>query len=308
MALTADYLLTQVKSRCQLPAANGKLTDAEILSLADEELLTTCLPVLRRAREEYGVKETDVTIVSGTKDYRVPARAQSGTLRDVVLLDSNSNAYDMVRVPLEQVDEFSTSSLNNWPGGAAFALMGSTIRIVPTPTQSGWTMRLRYYHRPSLLTESDSARVTILSFVGASTTYAADTQNNHSTNDVIDFVQASGQLDTLATDYTFTDLGGGSFQVDANVPDAAIGDYVVDAGYTPVVPLPQEMHPVLLRATCSAVLEAIGDREGFRLMEAKTQQAIESVETLVNDRTEGSPVRIVNWNSPMRYGRGRGWG
>ena len=54
MAYTADYLVTAVRRRAKRPSASadGKVSDEDILSLANGEMSTVVVPFVLRAMEE----------------------------------------------------------------------------------------------------------------------------------------------------------------------------------------------------------------------------------------------------------------
>ena len=308
MVWTADDIVSSVKRRAQLPAANGKLSDADILAIADEEVQTTIAQIERRAKEEFNVKSVDTTTVAGQSKYRIPTRAQGAVLRDVLVIDASDNVLDVPQIPLEHADFYEDGADYWWPNSVACAVEGDNLILIPAPTVGQvFTLRFRYYRRPSRLVLTSDAAVDKIGTVISSTTFRSATYptNNHSTNDVVDLVQAIPNFDSLVDDATITINGNDEIVFPAAVSEAVVGDYVCDAGTTPIPQIIAELHPLLVRATLVSVLEAIGDRAALPPAQAKMQEMMDNAVYLINDRVEGAAKRIVNRNSPLRHRR---WG
>jgi hypothetical protein len=78
------------------------------------------------------------------------------------------------------------------------------------------------------------------------------------------------------------------------------GDYVTLAGETIIPQIPDELHSMLAQRVACRCLEALGDREGLAAANAKLVEMETKTATLINDRVEGSPQKVVNHNSPLR--------
>jgi hypothetical protein len=308
VAWTADDLLNSVKRRAQLPSANGKLSDADILEIADEEIQTTIAEVVREAREELWVKWTDLSITDGQRDYRIPQRAQGANLREVKLVDSSNNFYDLPRIDLERIDYYRDGSDHWWPNGAACAVVGDFIRIAPDPSSflATYTIRLYYYRRPSKLVQTTDDQVSEITVVNSSTSFKLDDVSGLNSGQDVDFVQDHPNFDSLGDDIQITNISGSDIDVGtAPHSDVAAGDYVCDPGLAPVPQIPAELHPLLRRATLVSVLEAIGSSGSFiRVAQEKLGEMKRSATRMIQNRIEGAPPPILNWNSPLRDGLG----
>lgn len=324
-AWTTDDLLSAVKRKCQLTsAANGKLSDQEILDIANEEMQTGVASLIRRARESIWSYHEDITIVDGTSDYHVPPQAMGGALKEVKIVDSSGNAFDVPRVDESEIDHYTVNPDPWWPNGVAFALSGDFLVLLPTPNAvfAGDTLRLRYTLRPSTLiltTSSDTTSViTSVSEVSTQRRLNVASTNNIVASVETDVIAIDGSL--LLVDELPYDISVDSYvtylSTSQHVADQtpasiyrAVGGYVALAGLTPVPQVPQELRWLLVRLTAVSVLEEIGDRPGAALAQAKLQERVEQVEDLINDRVENAAPKIINRHSPLRTGRQwrRGW-
>lgn len=293
MAWTADDLVTAVRLSCRLP--DTALTAAEILSLADQATDSVVVPLVRSAQGDYYVTYADVSIVAGTTYYRLPARAQGNTLRDVTVIDTTG-----AEVPAEYRDLKQA-----WPGVAVastssylYVIEGDRIALLPTPTSSGGSIRLRYSRRPSRLIPTASAYV--VSAVTSPTIVSVTGTGPASPYDAVSKGPPGGSrgddLPGAVVTGTLT-LSSGHFD-----SDIAVGDYVASAGYTPVPQMPAEAQALLISATCVRVLKALGDQQGLASAMAELADVRQEVASLLVPRVEGEPQPWVNWNSPMRWG------
>lgn len=305
MAWTSDDLVADIRLRAQLPdaASDGAFTDANLLSFADDEISTRIVPVLRDAREDYWIAQEDTACDGSTVDFPTPTRAQSNTLRDVLLVGSGGNEQSIPRVPSTQMWRYGTS------GALRFAMLGDVVRLVGETPSSDYTLRLRYYRRPSKLVESTAcAQVTSVTASDVEATAAIFT-----TNDLVDLVEAVPPFRATGDSFTATVSGtthsfvdSDAVAVDPSTLGVAVGDWVCPEGQTCVVPLPTELFPLLSRLTVTAVLEAKGDRQGANSSWIVAERLLAELKGVVQPRVDGEAKRVINRNSPLRYRRNRG--
>lgn len=327
MAWTSDDLAAQVRLRAQLPdaASDGAFTDADLLAFADDEVSTRLVPALRDARENYNVATLDYSCDGATVDFALPARSQSGSLRDVLLVGSSGSEGSIPQVQATQM----------WRHGSAgplrFCVLGDVVRLLGETPSSDYTLRLRYYRRPSKLVDIDSC--------GHVTSITADTPTTGRTEfsclDVptafstaatkYDYVQEVPSFaawgDSVALDNVTTGAAGafdvlsasldGTSSVELYKSSVADG-YATQKGYwcpeglTCVSPVPSEWFPLLVRLTVTSVLEAKGDRQGANSSWIVAERLLAELKGVIQPRVDGEAKRVINRNSPLRYRRNRG--
>lgn len=302
-AITADQLLARIKARAQIPSTEGRLTDAEILALADDALL------LSLGREVYDADDgrwiraaPDVSVASGTSEYRIPSRAWSGGLDAVLLVDAQGN-----EIPLGYVDR---SEIWQWESGGVwgaprFTILGDKIRLLPTPTDSAYSLRVRYVRRPSRLVEvADCAKAMVV----ATDSVTATVPSAWAASEAVDVVQATHHADALGDDISATISGT---TITLTVPDGmAVGDYVCRAGESCVVQAPGTAIPYLADLVARDVCVALGDNEGADRSAALAESRRRDLEQAIAERSRTRP-KVINRNSPLRAGPQRGrwpWG
>lgn len=304
MAWRSDDLVTAARLRCRIPDGDSAVSDAEIRSLADEELSTTILPHVRRARAEFYVASTDVTVDGSTDTFRIPSRAQSGGLRDVVLVAADGTGRSIPRVPLEERDEFRTGGSSAWPNGIAFAVQGDKVVLLPADAGASlsFTLRLYYYRRPNrLIAAADAGLITA---INSAVYTCGGGVGEVDDGDSVDLIEASPGFDWLAADVTAA-VATNDITLPAAVSGAAVGDYIAEAGTSPVVQLPEALHPVLVNAVAMRVYELLGSGESAKLLQAKLERTLDNVASLINPRIEGEEIAIISHWSPLRAGRCR---
>lgn len=305
MAWTSDDLVSAVRRRAQLPdsSADGALSDADILSLADEEISTLCLPVLHSAREDYHVKFSTTSVSSSTSRYRIPSRAVANGLRELTLLDG-TDEINLTQVPLENKDGYTSGGLyvSSLTRSPSYVIEGDEVVLVPSDHGLSGSLKFYYYFRPGTLVLTSSSQV--MSITGVSgAVYSGSAPAGWSTSTSLDAVQAVPGFDLLLEATTPSSVSAStSVTFSSAVTDLATGDYICEEGVTPIIQLPPEMHPLLYSAVLVRVFEALGDYEAAQASVRARETQTERVLKLLEPRNIGERMNVVNWYSPLRGG------
>lgn len=310
MAYTSDDLVSAVRVRCQLPSAtnDGKFTDANILELAYEELLTNVLPEIRKARGNYYVKSADYAVTSGVASYAIPSRAQGASLRDVTFINSDGTGFSLPELPLEDIDYYKTSGSTWWSTAFCYCIENNSVLLRPEPTQDG-TLRLRYYQRPGrLVGAAEAMQITSITPFGAVTVLAGDVPASWGVTNTFDVIAASPTFDSLSEQLTptgvTTGVGGNIIFTAAELNSGIqVGDWVALETESPVIQLTVELQPVLTSATCVRVLEALGDGPATQIAESLFQRQMRQAVAHIQPRNDGEQPRIINRRGPLRFSR-----
>lgn len=305
VALTSDDLLARIKARAQVPAADGRLSDAEIFAICDDIIRDDIGLAAYEADEGRHVyTQADATISSGVSDYRIPTRAWAGGVQQVSLVDSNGNSVPLPRVDHGDVDEWNRGGIWESP---RWTLVGAAIRLLPTPTDSSYSLRVRYIRRPNRLVAVSSCGLinsptsTTLTISGLTDTWGA--------LQVIDVIRGTNHADSLGdgiamgwSDPTLTYVAGtldtsGAYAV-------ASGDYACQHGTTCVPQVPDVAMRYLTIKAAAEVCDVFGDAEGFARCMAQAQQARGQLDAAIAERSR-TRMKIIPRNSPLRPGYGR---
>ena len=281
--MNADELLVSVKRATALPASQIRLSDADLLALADEEIQTKFLPMLTELRNEYLVVSESFALTAGQTDFPIPYRAIGRTLRDVTLERPGLQPDTLPYVQPEDARQGNT---------VGFFLRGD--KVVLTQAQTSGTLVLYYEIRPSrLVLTSECARVASFSMVSA---VVQSVPSTIVTGTFVDCLEAKSGHTLLGKDIAVSNVSGTTLIL--AVPSAlAVGDYIAPAETSPVIMLPQEMHQVLAQSVAVRVLEAIGDFEALASHQARLMEKMTAVRSLLTPRVRGAAHVVINQNT-----------
>lgn len=305
-ALTADGLLTRVKARAQVPSTEGRVTDADILAMVDDLLVTELGLAVYDADDGRHIHTApDVSLVASTAEYRLPARAWAGGVDQVLLVDGNGDTCPLDYVDRHEVPRWSGSS---WTGtlaepAARFTLIGDVIRLLPTPgsSVSGWSLRVRYVRRPNaLVLVAACASISSLSASALTATYPAAAAWTS-----IDVIEGTHHGASLEDDVTVSLSGGstitrssGSFATSGAYTVSA-GDYACEAGTTCVLQCPDVAVAFVVERTAGELCDVLGDSAGAQTRLALAEQKRRQMEGALAERSATRP-RVIPYNSPLR--------
>lgn len=316
--MLASEFLTQVRNLGMLPSASTQaLDDVSILRHADMEVQTRLLPMLRRLNEEYLVASVDITAVNGRVE--LPLRAAGAAVRHVQLVTTGGGLRPLPRLMPEQTYGYPTATTH--AQGYYFDGGG----LVLQPDGASGTVRLRYYMRPGAI----RTLVTLpTSYVGADpggliASVTADTPTIGRTTFVIsqftsgvpagsvDFVSQGPAHDATNVSVAITGVSATQFHVATSDLTRAVrvGDYAYPAGYTPVVPVPEELSGVLVGLTVARALMACGYQSEAAQQLGDAEKSMLDVEQLLRPRSEGNPKVLTGGilAGLGAFGNWRGW-
>ena len=300
MAWTTDDLVTDVRERGRFPDGSAVASDTSILGIAYQELLARIEPALRRARGNYRVRTVDQALVAGQSEYRIPSWAQGATARDVVLVDANGNEIPCPWMPLEDRGRYTSRTSPWWPHGVGHAISGDHVVVLPTPVSTGSSLRIRAYRRPGRFVPVSEAA--LIDDVSAAPVYSVTAAGEVDDGDLVDVIQAAPNFDWLAVSVA-AGVAGTDVTLPAAVDGVAVGDYIVEAGKSPVVQLPDAFHPALTMATVAAVQQAVGNVPASDAAGRTRDEFLVSAIRQVTPRNEGAS-RIVKPRYSL-FGGGR---
>ena len=325
MAETFDTeeLLEGIRGEGRIPEDDPDATDANLLAAADHQLKTRFVPMLRKARTEWYVTHEDQALVAGQAEYRIPARAATSSVRTVLWYDSSGNRF--VCNPRTLSDQHAAARISGRPG--AYTIQDDRIILLPKPNRAMGTLRVYYERRPSTLILPEGAFALPESEAGLAyditTTegymYLTTGATNPATvgmeiGGLVDVVKAKPPFSACFTDAEITDIIGplfGIYLVQVEYDSTAmqlpsVGDYLCNAGETPIPQLPPELHPLLALATAAQYLKPIDPAAAQELMLDYNERA-RDLSHILAPRQQGQQIKIRG-ASGMRRGSVRGGG
>lgn len=273
---TAQALIDDVRSLGSLASATG-LDDASILAHADKEIAARFIPLLRRASEEFLVRTAEVQAVNGR--VRLPSRAVLGGVRHVQI-SLGGNAWRSL--PQLKLEDAGSST-----AGTATGFYFDGAGLVLLPLGASGLVRVSYFARPGKLTTTAS-RYSVVTGVGAQTSTSVTlVLSGGLVASTVDVVANSSDHSQICIDGA---LSGGT--ITGSIQGQVLaGDYVCEADYSYLVPLPEELYPSLVNRTASRILLSLGYLEESNAHAQLAEIGLSEILAAVAPRSIGNPKR-----------------
>lgn len=307
---TADLLLN-VSARVGRPAADGLLSDAELLDRIDEEMRSELTALLVSLRSEYLLRSTTIATVVGTASYRIPDRAAGMTVREVLITDGTYE-WNATQVAVEDAYAYTGTRLSAGPAPYSFTLRDGYITLLPTPTATTYSIVIKYVGRLSRLIEttagaaiSSAVSTTKLSLVTSPTPPSTVT----TVGALIDVIRGDGCFEPMYSDEAVSAWSTPELTIAPAITVAEIStsttqnarvDYVCPAGQTVYPQVPESLWPCLVSLGCRVYCEAIGDRAGMSAANAVYEKHLANAHSIMQPRVAGEMVKPVGRSSPLR--------
>lgn len=315
---TTTEIVSRIRRTAQLAVQNKKLTDAQILEIADEAIQSTLWPMLRSSAEEYAMSETYLTITPGASapypdSVRLPSRASSSTIHLVSLSQPGWVGDHIVpRFDVAAQIAYGNGVMNNqiagaYPGG--WVMFGDRIRVMPALTQTT-ILRVVYERRPSRLTAVANCAA-IESWDSGTGEFVTDGVPDAFTVDMsVDIVRHAQQAtDPIVDDASVTAISDPNVTLDfgdtttgATTVYATLspGDFICEAGFTCVFPLPDVWWPVAIaRASADALIQC-GYSSEAAVQESAFARGLEAAQLHSANRVRRQPQKMFDRGSTLR--------
>jgi hypothetical protein len=309
VAVTTDALLTRIKARAQVPATEGRLSDAEILTLVDDLIVSSV------GREAYDADDgrwiktaADVALTASLATYRLPTRALGGGIDEVILVDSAGNLAQLDYVDRADIWEYGTST--GVP--VAYALLGDVLQLLPAPSSSSYSVRVRYVRRPSQLVLVAACGGVNATPSGAAVLVADSPASWASDSFEVDVIEATHHGEALEDEVTGSFNAGPTTFTRTSGTWATTGAYAVlgpdsqryraymcESGESCIVQVPDIAIPYIADLAARDVCVALGDMEGADRSASIAEQRRREMSAVISERSRTRP-KIVPRNSPLR--------
>lgn len=282
---TTDDLIEAIKDRAHVPDSQSTYTDARMLSIASDELMTYIVPFVLSTHEDYYTTSKDYAI-SGTS-YTLPSRAIGGKLKDIVTVSATDLETGVPRFDRSQQEYIS---------GLYCYFQGNKVFLSYVP-MAQTTLRLYYHCRPSRLVEVTSCgRVTA---VGTTTIDLDLVPSTFTTAAAYDVVSGDQPHPLQASDLTVTNVSGTTITF-STLPTVAVGDYFCLAGEAPVVQTPYELVTLLAQRVACKIMEAEGDMNGLAASTKELDRMERAAFKLLEPRVDSQTLKVFNRGSDIR--------
>ena len=297
---TVDQLVTKLQDRYIIPSATGLFTPTNIISILDDELRSSIIPIITSVREEFWVSTQDQQ-VNGSASYTIPQRAAGAVLRDVVFVDTQGNEIDLQQLSPAHIK--ATFPFGYQLPLYTFGYYWKNDQIVPYPQQTqnatGYTLRMKPIRRPNDLTSiSNCGQITGITGNVISLSNVDPTWTNSTTFDII---QNFPQFTSISDGATITAVTGSSITLTTVPSGIAVGMWVCPAQTSCIPQIPYEGFTLLIECAICVMCAAQGDSQGFGIHEKIRDKERQDFIDLITPRAQLGTKKIVNRNNPMSF-------
>jgi hypothetical protein len=301
MAKTGNQLISDVQLTITMPNNQVLITDDRLLDFANDEMMSTVVPMIVSLNQEYFVRlDESQTTQNGVAEYDIPYRAIGRILRDLRIKDQNDNSWNCTQIYLEDANtlEYSSQSF-------AYYFKGDVFRAVPIPRDNSFTWQKYYLLRPnSIIKTGDAGFITNISGNIVTVSVVPET---FAAGVYVDFIKGRQGNSTITMDQLITNVAGNQITI-TDVPSTlAIGDWVSVAETSPVMQLPDECFSYLSDLTALRCLSSISDYEGAAKISDTLPAKRRAIEQLLAPRNQGEAIKIINRRGLLRGNRNSLW-
>lgn len=310
-AYTSDDLLTRVKARAQVPGADDRLSDSDILAIADDAIRSTVGRIVWNADDGHLVRTQALqAIAADVSDYRIPDRAMSSAVYDVLYVNAAGDEWSLPYLDSAEAWRLRNDAIDVSEGAGRYryTIEGDVVRLLPTPTQAQGSLRIKYRRRASrLVTVAECAPLTA---AGAST-LTGTIPSAWSSPITLDVVRGGPSGDSIEDDVACT-FSGSTITRSSGTWDTSgayapgSGDYACQAGETCVLPVPEEAVPFLTVLVALEVLIVLGDGAAIAAMQQLVAGRRRELVSLLEERSR-EDVAIIPRHSHLRSHRRSAW-
>ncbi len=302
---TTTELLASIRRKGHIPPSQTPFQDADLLALADDEILTAIMRQTKSVRENFYVAPFDSDLNSQGL-YDVNSRAVGAGMIDLWLVNG-TQVQQIGRTELNEQFGTDTSPTGYW----GYYLQANQFCVRPVPTAG--VVRQFVMVRPNLLVATTAAAQVTAVDLGTNTLSFSSLPTTFVTGTVFDSVKDQPHFGWNFIDKVGTVSGTDvSFSALPTKPDGssevAVGDWLALAGQTPVPQVIVEMRPLLVQRVVVKYYEIQGYKDKFKIASEKLKEMEKDVFELINPRVADEPKRIVpDGNIIGGFRRWRAW-
>jgi hypothetical protein len=182
----------------------------------------------------------------------------------------------------------------------------TTNGVVVASTSGTAVVTLISSTRNLVLTTSNASGITLATTKGVRCASVPSTMTGGT---VVDLLQTKPGHKTLGLDITIPAGGASSTDIFLNTTDVSVdvivGDYICLSNECIIPQIPTDLHSGLAEKVCARILAAIGDKDGLSVANAKIKENMEFEGTLLDNRVEGAPIKVVANKSLLKLGKFR---
>jgi hypothetical protein len=297
---SSTALIADVKRRAMAPTSQSLFQNTDFCAILTSEMKSKLIPLIKKVKEDFFLSSKDFSIDGTTRSFAIPDRAIGMAIRNVEYADPNNN--DEQRAPRTTQGNRGTSPY--WADIGGYYLQDNDIVFDEAPTDTSMVIRVYYYRRPSkLVRTSDAGKITAINTLTKTVTLD-NVPTAWTTSYLFDFTKGKGGFQSLGDDKVITAINGFDVTFSATLPTSlAVGDWVAEAGESPIAQIPYDGHDLLAQLAAIKVLEGQGDPNLIKFAQDKAMIMEADFLAVISKRVETQPKKIVSRRGLMDYQR-----
>lgn len=299
--LSTDKLIHSIKLRASLPQSQSTFQEDDFLMFINEEMDLGVVPHVLSFHEDYFLYPETITLVAGTTRYQIPDRAIGTKLRDVTFSEGGT-LHEMTRIKVEDLSSrlvlFDTAHFKQ------FYLEGDEIVIPETLSNaSNSSLIVSYYIRPNTIVSADDVAVVTEIDTATNRAYVDKAPAVFSDVTAFDITSSKSSFRLVSKEIvpTHVPVEDELYFTFTTLPTKlVVGDVIALPEETTIPQIPVELHAMLAQRVAMRCLEALGDTQGLTSASAKLADMEAKTGSLIDNRVESSPLKIVPRHSSIR--------
>lgn len=266
-----------------IPESQNTFLDEDLVELMSLELLTTVVPLIKKARADFFTVSKLYTIDENNRAIDIPNAAIGLSVRSVMWRYSDGTVSI---IPLLDLTELPYNR-------DGYVIMNNQV-IVYSSIQNA-QIQIDFYNRPASLTLTEYGKVVAKQAV----VNPGDTEATLTLNQKPESWQDTTEVTVIskAVPFVTKELGviitpGDPTDTTITVPIAtfnqvAVGDYICTTDYAPVIQyVPVEAYHLIVQLAAVRCLESLGDKDGWKVSNTQATQMKQDLMELIMPRTE----------------------
>lgn len=286
---TTTGLIANAQRRSSMPNSQSLYLPADFIAFMTDEMHSYVVPLIKSKNDEYFVVNVDVALSDNTSEYTIPTRAQGGSLRDIVLVNSAGIELELPKINPDSVKFATVTQFGIY-------LRDDKVVFYPsiTTAPSGVSLRFKYERMPNdLVLVSNAGYITSIN-AGALQITLSGVPSDWSTSTTVDIIRQQPLFTSIKDDQVITGIGGNVLTLDAMPSGIAVGQWVAQSRTSPIAQLAYEAHKLIAQRGAIKLCEALEATTAMKNAAAIYEQMAEKFLGTITPRVQTGPKKIVN--------------
>lgn len=296
---TSTALIADIKRRAMTPTSQATFNEGtDIPGMITSELQGTMVTALTGVREDYFLTYKDYTIDGSTSTFELPQRTINSVVEGIEFYNSSSKSHG--RIARVSVNDLAGPYVISNQG--AFHIRDNCIVFEDAPTNTSDVLRVYYCRRPNkVVGENKYGRVTAIN-TGTREVTVNFAPTTWTTSTTFDIIQGRPGFRSLGDDLSISAKTGLILTFSSTLPtDLVVGDYIAEAGESPIPQIPLEGHYVLAQRVACMLIMALGDAAHYKLAREESDRMMNNFLKVIKDRVASHPKKIVPQRGILNY-------